>query len=79
MAKYTIEHNYDAFRDGKRFGPWAAGDEVEIDDVDVDWVRRDSPGVLAEAKKEKAPAKKVTAAPPPEGGGSAVTGDGPQA
>lgn len=47
MARYTVGHGYTASRDGKQLGPWAAGDEVELDDAEAAWVERDSPGALA--------------------------------
>lgn len=94
MAKHTIAHNYSAYRDGRQFGPWVAGDEVEIDDADVEWLKADSPGVLgddapAEAKKPRRRAKADDADPAaeaetvvavgPGGDGTPMTGDGPQA
>lgn len=50
MAAYRIGHSYCASRDGRQFGPWSAGDVVELDPADAEWVGRDSPGVLTEAK-----------------------------
>ena len=94
MGKYTIAHNYSARTDGRQFGPWLAGDEVEIDDADAEWVRNDSPGVLgddatttagAAEKKPRRRAKADEAEPvevavvPPGGDGTPMTGDGPQA
>lgn len=55
MSKYKVNHPYTAARDGKRFGPWDAGDEVDIEAADAEWVNRDSPGtlVIPEAKATK--------------------------
>ncbi len=58
MARYTVKHNYSSYRDGRQFGPWEAGTEIELDDPDAQWVLRDSPGALAEVK------------PKPKAGGS---------
>jgi len=56
--KYTINHAYSSRRDGQQFGPWQAGDVVELEPADAEWVNRDSPGCLAEAKaKAKAETK----------------------
>lgn len=76
MPRFTVNHPYRAERvDANlvQFGPWAKGDEVEVDEPDAVWVNADSPGTLtaAPAKKpaatkgEKPPAKK------PAAGGSA--------
>lgn len=54
MARYTLNHNYRSFRDGVQYGPWAAGDEVELTDADAEWLERDSPGVLTEVKSKSA-------------------------
>lgn len=59
MPRYQLAHGYSAYRDGQQFGPWAKGDEVELDQVDADWVNRDSPGALSEAKPKPA-AKKTS-------------------
>lgn len=52
--RYTIAHRYSSFRDGRRFGPWEGGEQVELDDVDAEWLVRDSPGLLQ--TEEPAPA-----------------------
>jgi hypothetical protein len=49
MPRYVAGHAYTARRDGHTFGPWAAGDVVELDQADADWVNRDSPGALDSA------------------------------
>lgn len=49
--RYRLNHDYAASRDGRTFGPWAKGDEIELDDpADAEWVERDSPGALTEVK-----------------------------
>lgn len=55
--KYTVKHAYSSQRDGKRFGPWAKGDVVELDEHDAEWVLRDSPGSLEEPNKPTVPAR----------------------
>lgn len=60
MARYTIAHPYRSSRDGVAFGPWEAGETVELDTTDAEWLERDSPGVLvaeSEAPARQAPAK----------------------
>lgn len=54
--RYTVQHRYSAYRDGQLFGPWEPDIEVELDDLDAEWVNRDSEGTL----------KPVDAAPEPE-------------
>lgn len=50
MPKYTVNHRYTARRDGITFGPWTAGDTVELTEPDAEWVSRDSEGCLTEVK-----------------------------
>lgn len=59
MSRYTVNHAYSAFRDGVRFGPWSAGETVELSDFDAEWLLRDSPGVVTErvTVRAKAPAR----------------------
>lgn len=64
MATYEFQGNYESFRDGRRFGPWVAGDVVQLDPVDAEWVERDSPGVLAEVGDDS----ELAAPPAPAGG-----------
>jgi hypothetical protein len=54
MAIYQVVHRYTARRDGETFGPWEAGDAIDLADADAEWVNRDSPGAL-EPVKPKAP------------------------
>lgn len=67
MARYKLGHPYSSFTGGRQFGPWAKGDEVELDDADAKWIERDSPGALAPVRK--AAAKKALAKQPAKGGG----------
>lgn len=46
MGEYRVNHSYSSFSDGRRFGPYEPGTTVELDDVDAEWVNRDSPGTL---------------------------------
>lgn len=55
MGDYTVQHNYRSTRDGQEFGPWTAGDVVQLDQADADWVNRDSPGALTAAEPAPAP------------------------
>ena len=57
MSKYLIVHDYKS----DLFGPYAEGDVVEINDADIEWLLRDSPGVAEPVKgpaKRKAKAKR---------------------
>lgn len=67
MGVYKLGHDYEAYRDGQRFGPWTAGGLVELDDADAEWVERDSPGALSAVKDAK---------PTPQGPGAAVPAGG---
>jgi len=49
MPRYEVRHAYQASRDGRQFGPWVAGDTVELEAADAEWVDRDSPGCLLAA------------------------------
>lgn len=46
---YEVQHAYQSFRDGQQFGPWQAGDRLELSEADAAWVNRDSPGCLLAA------------------------------
>ncbi len=46
---YEVQHAYRSTRDGQQFGPWAAGDRIELPEADAKWVNRDSPGCLLAA------------------------------
>lgn len=49
MPRYEVRHAYRSARDGRQFGPWVAGDVVELDAADAEWLLRDSPGCLLRA------------------------------
>ena len=46
MGQYRVVHDYSS----GTFGPIAAGDVIEIDDDILDWLLRDSPGVVEPVK-----------------------------
>lgn len=54
MPGYKVQHAYSSWRDGRRFGPWQAGEVVDLDPEDAGWVCRDSPGTLAEVAEQVA-------------------------
>lgn len=56
--RYTVNHDYRAYRDGRQLGPWEKGAEIEIDEPDAEWVNRDSPGALTEVKPKTGKATK---------------------
>lgn len=64
MATYQLQHHYESYRDGTRYGPWSKGDVVELDEPDAAWIVRDSPGSLlpAAAGAEDNPTGPVPAA-----------------
>lgn len=49
MPRFEVRHAYRSSRDGQQYGPWTAGETVELSDADADWVNRDSPGCLLAA------------------------------
>lgn len=49
MGTYHVNHRYRASRDGRQFGPFEAGQTLELDDADAEWIERDSPGCLTAA------------------------------
>lgn len=55
MAQYQLTRSYSSRRDGRTFGPWAAGDVVDLDQADAEWIGRDSPGALTPAAAEPDP------------------------
>jgi len=57
MPRYTVNHNYKAFSDGKHYGPLVGGTTVELDEADAEWVNRDSPGCLSPEGEEPAVGK----------------------
>lgn len=46
MPEFTVRHAYASNHNGRRFGPWAEGDVIDLDAVDAEWLNRDSEGVL---------------------------------
>jgi hypothetical protein len=48
-TRYEVQHRYGSTRDGQQYGPWQAGETVELSDQDAAWVNRDSPGCLLAA------------------------------
>lgn len=49
MGTYVLNWPYEAYRDGTRYGPWAVGAVVNLDEADAEWVERDSPGALSKS------------------------------
>lgn len=54
MPRYRVNHSYRSFSDGRQFGPYEAGQTVELEDTDAEWVNRDSPGCLSPDDEEPA-------------------------
>jgi hypothetical protein len=54
MPGYEVAHAYGSWRDGRRFGPWQAGEVVDLEPDDADWVCRDSPGALVAVAEQVA-------------------------
>jgi len=77
VRRYTVQHDYRAETDGRLFGPWVAGDEVQLADDDAAWVGRSSPGVLklTRARKTRGSDGKPTGGGTDPNGGSAAGGD----
>ena len=63
MPRYVVQHRYSSVDSGVVIGPFAAGDEVELDVERAEWVNRDSPGALVPVRA--APAVEVPAADDP--------------
>lgn len=53
MARFTVQHKYASSHNGRQFGPWVKGEEIDLDAPDAEWVERDSPGALEPAEAEK--------------------------
>jgi hypothetical protein len=81
MPEFVVVHAYRSSRDGRQFGPWVAGDLVEVTDADAEWLLRDSPGCLLpvaaedpdndpDNEREKPPARNRQARPGRNRGGS---------
>lgn len=54
MPRYEVQRPYSSRRDGKQYGPWVEGDVPDLTDEEVEWLNRDSPGVLAAEKPKPA-------------------------
>lgn len=52
MTAFELNHAYSARRDGRQFGPWQAGEVVDLEQADAEWVERDSPGALRQPRPE---------------------------
>lgn len=65
MTAFEVARPYRSWRDGRVFGPWQAGEVVDLDDADADWINRDSPGALAPAggQRQAPPARDRQARP----------------
>lgn len=61
MPLYVVQHRYSSYRDGQRFGPWEAGEKVDLRDEDAAWINRDSEGCVAPHKPEPEPEPKTAA------------------
>lgn len=70
MSAYTLNHAYGASRDGRRFGPWEAGETVELEPADAEWIERDSPGALVDVKAGKGERQKPPTADRQHRGGA---------
>jgi hypothetical protein len=74
VAFYVVQHRYSAYRDGRRFGPWEGGETVDLEEVDADWINRDSAGCVEparpKAKAEPAERQQPKAADRQHRGGS---------
>jgi hypothetical protein len=57
MPRYRVNHRYSSYRDGRRFGPWEAGETVELEEADAAWVNRDSGGCLEADQPKPEPAR----------------------
>jgi hypothetical protein len=55
MPEYKVQHSYASNQNGRRFGPWAEGDVIDLDTPDAEWVNRDSPDTLAGDAAEPEP------------------------
>lgn len=63
MPRFTVAHRYASSHNGRQFGPWEPGTEVELDEADAAWVERDSPGVFAAPEPEPEPERQAKPAP----------------
>lgn len=56
MPRHHVHQRYQSYRDGVQYGPWPAGQVVDLDDEQAAWVNRDSPGTLSPEHAEPAKA-----------------------
>ena len=52
MPFYTVQHRYGSRNGEQTFGPWEAGETVDLTEDEADWVNRDSAGCLELAKPD---------------------------
>lgn len=64
--QYRIAHRYTSWRDGNRYGPWAAGALVELDPAVADWINTDSPGTCVLDGPAPEPTSEVLAVTEPD-------------
>lgn len=58
---YSVQHDYESWDAGTRYGPWMAGDQVEVTEEQAAWLNRTSPGVLKPTKPPRAPRRRRAA------------------
>lgn len=63
MPRYTVQRRYQSSRDGAQWGPWAAGQPIDLREDDAAWCNTDSPGLLVEYVE---PAPEPAPEPEPE-------------
>lgn len=67
MPRYIVQHRYSSSRDGALWGPWAAGQPIDLRPEDAAWCNTDSPGLLVEyVEPEPDPEPAVEEADTPE-------------
>jgi len=63
MARYQVTGRYHSLRDGRSWGPWEPGTQVDLSREDAAWINRDAPGILTpldeapEPQQEEKPAR----------------------
>lgn len=66
MPRYIVQHRYASMRDGDRWGPWDAGQPIDLSEADAAWVNTDSPGCLALPEPEPEPEPPTDEDPEPQ-------------
>ena len=66
MPRYVVQHRYASKRDGVQWGPWDAGQPIDLREDDAAWVNLDSPGCLALEVQVPPPAAPVEPEPTPD-------------